>query len=56
MDLIGNVNVMNSNLANQLREISQVAVSAAQGDYTMKVTGDMNGELADLKNAINSMM
>jgi HAMP domain-containing protein/signal transduction histidine kinase/DNA-binding response OmpR family regulator len=55
-DLTDNVNLMGSNLTNQVRDISQVATAIARGDLGRKVTVEVRGELLDLKNTINTMV
>jgi HAMP domain-containing protein/signal transduction histidine kinase/DNA-binding response OmpR family regulator len=55
-ELTDNVNLMASNLTNQVRDISQVATAIAQGDLGQKVTVEVRGELLDLKNTINTMV
>ena len=55
-ELTDNVNLMASNLTNQMRDISQVATAIAQGDLGQKVTVETRGELLELKNTINTMV
>jgi HAMP domain-containing protein/CheY-like chemotaxis protein/signal transduction histidine kinase len=55
-ELTDNVNLMGSNLTNQVRDISQVATAIAQGDLSRKITVEVRGELLDLKNVINTMV
>ncbi|KAK9763752.1 histidine kinase osmosensor [Basidiobolus ranarum] len=55
-DLTDNVNLMASNLTNQVRDIANVSKSIARGDLSTKVTVDVKGEMLDLKNTINTMV
>jgi HAMP domain-containing protein/CheY-like chemotaxis protein len=55
-ELTDNVNLMASNLTNQVRDISQVATAIAQGDLSRKIAVEVRGELLDLKNVINTMV
>lgn len=55
-DLTENVNVMANNLTTQVREIASVTTAVAKGDLTKKVTAEVNGEIKDLKNTINTMV
>jgi len=55
-DLIDNVNLMASNLTGQVRNISEVANAVSQGDLSRKITIEARGEIADLRNIINSMV
>jgi HAMP domain-containing protein/signal transduction histidine kinase/ActR/RegA family two-component response regulator len=54
-DLTDSVNVMASNLTNQVRNIAQVTTAVAQGDLTQKITVAASGEVAELAETINSM-
>ena len=54
-DLTENVNVMASNLTDQVRQIATVTTAVAQGDLTQKVTVEAKGEVATLAETINSM-
>ncbi|MEJ7786248.1 MAG: HAMP domain-containing protein, partial [Solirubrobacteraceae bacterium] len=54
-DLTENVNVMASNLTDQVRQIAVVTTAVAQGDLTQKVTVEAKGEVATLAETINSM-
>ncbi|WP_020524978.1 HAMP domain-containing protein [Catelliglobosispora koreensis] len=54
-DLTDNVNLMASNLTNQVRSISQVTTSIAHGDLSQKITISAKGEVADLAHTINSL-
>ena len=55
-DLTGNVNAMASNLTDQVRNIAQVGTAIANGDLTQKITVDAKGEIAELKETLNSMV
>ncbi|RDV14303.1 HAMP domain-containing protein [Pontibacter diazotrophicus] len=55
-DLTDNVNTMASNLTSQVRDIANVATAVAKGDLTQKVTVNVKGEIADLKDIINQMV
>jgi HAMP domain-containing protein/signal transduction histidine kinase/CheY-like chemotaxis protein len=54
-DLTESVNVMASNLTDQVRQIAQVTTAVANGDLTQKVTVEAKGEVAALAETINSM-
>jgi HAMP domain-containing protein/CheY-like chemotaxis protein len=56
MDLTGNVNLMAENLTRQVRNIAEVTTSVANGDLSKKITVDVQGEIFDLKNTINTMV
>ncbi|TBW28674.1 HAMP domain-containing protein [Gramella sp. KN1008] len=55
-DLTDNVNIMASNLTTQVREIANVATAVANGDLSQKITIDVKGEIAELKDTINQMV
>jgi HAMP domain-containing protein/signal transduction histidine kinase/DNA-binding response OmpR family regulator len=55
-DLTDNVNSMANNLTNQVRNIADVTTAVANGDLTQKITVDVQGEILDLKNTINTMV
>jgi HAMP domain-containing protein/signal transduction histidine kinase len=55
-DLTDNVNLMASNLTNQVRNIAQVTTAVANGDLSQKITVDVRGEVLELKNTINTMV
>jgi HAMP domain-containing protein/signal transduction histidine kinase/response regulator RpfG family c-di-GMP phosphodiesterase len=55
-DLTENVNLMASNLTDQVRNIAQVTTAVANGDLTQKITVDVKGEILELKNTINTMV
>ncbi len=54
-DLTDSVNVMASNLTDQVRSIAQVATAVARGDLSQKITVEAKGEVAILAETINSM-
>ena len=55
-DLTDNVNLMASNLTNQVRDISAGRDRDRAGDLGRKVSVEVRGELLDLKNVINTMV
>src|SRR5437870_3534578 len=55
-DLTDNVNIMASNLTNQVRNIFEVTSAIASGDISKKITVDVKGEVLELKNTINTMV
>ena len=55
-DLTDNVNGMASNLTAQVRDIANVATAVARGDLSQKISVDVKGEIADLKENINRMV
>src|SRR5437879_1217292 len=55
-DLTDNVNFMASNLTAQVRNIADVATAIAGGDLSKKITVDVQGEILELKNTINTMV
>ena len=55
-DLTHNVNSMASNLTGQVRNIAQVTTAVARGDLSRKITVDVQGEILELKNTINTMV
>ncbi|GAA4940104.1 HAMP domain-containing protein [Streptomonospora halophila] len=55
-DLTDNVNSMADNLTNQVRDISQVTTAVARGDLSRKVTVDVQGEMLQLKDTVNTMV
>jgi signal transduction histidine kinase/CheY-like chemotaxis protein/HAMP domain-containing protein len=54
--LTENVNLMASNLTDQVRNIAQVTTAVAKGDLSQKITVDAKGEILELKNTINTMV
>ncbi|MGK7390905.1 MAG: HAMP domain-containing protein [Candidatus Cyclobacteriaceae bacterium M2_1C_046] len=55
-ELTDNVNMMASNLTAQVRDIAKVSTAVAKGDLTQKITVNVHGEIADLKENINKMV
>lgn len=55
-DLTESVNDMASNLTNQVRNIAEVTTAVAKGDLSKKITADVQGEILELKNTINTMV
>src|SRR5205807_1189932 len=55
-DLTDSVNSMAGNLTAQVRNIAEVTTAVANGDLRKKVTVDVRGEIAELKNTINAMV
>jgi HAMP domain-containing protein/CheY-like chemotaxis protein/signal transduction histidine kinase len=55
-DLTDNVNAMASNLTSQVRNIADVTTAVAKGDLSQKITVDVRGEVAELKDTINTMV
>src|SRR5688572_18239771 len=55
-ELTDNVNLMASNLTNQVRDIALVTTAVAKGDLTRKITVDAKGEILELKSTINTMV
>src|SRR5207247_567419 len=55
-DLTNNVNQLADNLTNQVRNIADVTTAVARGDLSRKITVDARGEIAQLKNTINTMV
>ncbi|MDQ3771887.1 MAG: HAMP domain-containing protein [Actinomycetota bacterium] len=55
-DLTENVNLMASNLTNQVRSIASVASAVAEGDLTQQITVEAKGEVAALADTINKMV
>jgi len=55
-NLTDNVNLMASNLTDQVRNIALVTTAVANGDLSQKITVDVKGEILQLKNTINTMV
>ena len=55
-DLTGNVNLLADNLTNQVRAIAEVATAVTQGDLTRSIQVEAKGEVAELKDNINTMI
>src|SRR5262245_55075308 len=47
---------MAANLTGQVRAIAEVTTAVARGDLTKKITADVQGEILELKNTINTMV
>ena len=54
--LTENVNLMATNLTDQVRSIAGVTTAVARGDLTRKITVDAQGEILELKDTINTMV
>ncbi|KDN17410.1 HAMP domain-containing protein [Amycolatopsis rifamycinica] len=54
--LTENVNELAGNLTRQVRAIAEVTSAVAEGDLTRSITVDASGEVAELKDNINSMV
>jgi len=55
-DLTGNVNLLAANLTNQVRAIAEVATAVTKGDLTRSIQVEAKGEVAELKDNINTMI
>ena len=55
-DLTDNVNGLASNLTTQVRNIAFVMTAVANGDLSQKISVEVQGEVLELKNTINSMV
>jgi HAMP domain-containing protein/signal transduction histidine kinase/DNA-binding response OmpR family regulator len=55
-DLTDSVNLMAGNLTGQVRNIAEVTTAVAKGDLSKKITVDVQGEILELKNTINTMV
>ncbi|MBN8877093.1 MAG: HAMP domain-containing protein [Sphingobacteriales bacterium] len=55
-DLTDSVNLMAGNLTAQVRSIAEVTTAVAKGDLRKKITVDVQGEILELKNTINTMV
>jgi HAMP domain-containing protein/signal transduction histidine kinase/CheY-like chemotaxis protein len=55
-DLTDSVNQMADNLTSQVRNIADVTTAVAKGDLSKKITVDVKGEIAELKNTVNTMV
>ncbi|MCC6469682.1 MAG: response regulator, partial [Alphaproteobacteria bacterium] len=55
-DLTGNVNLLAANLTTQVRAIAEVATAVTKGDLTRSIQVDARGEVAQLKDNINTMI
>jgi len=54
--LTDSVNQMGSNLTAQVRNIAEVTTAVANGDLSKKITVNVEGEILELKNTINTMV
>src|SRR5437667_2589561 len=54
-NLTDNVNLMASNLTNQVRGIVKVVTAVANGDLSQKFVVEAKGEIADLADTMNNM-
>jgi HAMP domain-containing protein/CheY-like chemotaxis protein len=54
--LTGNVNLLAENLTNQVRAIAEVATAVTKGDLTRSIQVEARGEVAQLKDNINTMI
>src|SRR3712207_1210923 len=54
--LTENVNLMASNLTDQVRSISEVTTAVAEGDLSQKIEVEARGEVAELADTINTMV
>src|SRR5205809_1101355 len=54
--LTENVNFMAGNLTSQVRNIAEVTTAVQQGPYTTLFPSDVQGEIIELKNTINTMV
>ena len=50
------MNFLASNLTDQVRNIAQVTTAVATGDLTQKIDVEAQGEIAELKDTINTMV
>src|SRR5687768_11401379 len=55
-DLTDNVNTLAGNLTGQVRNIAEVTTAVANGDLSRKITVEAAGEVAELKNTVNTMV
>jgi HAMP domain-containing protein/signal transduction histidine kinase/CheY-like chemotaxis protein len=55
-DLTDSVNQMASNLTGQVRNIAEVTTAVANGNLSKKITVNVEGEILELKNTINTMV
>ncbi len=55
-DLTGNVNLLAANLTTQVRTIAEVATAVTKGDLTRSIEVEARGEVAELKDNINTMI
>jgi PAS domain S-box-containing protein len=55
-DLTDSVNSMAGNLTDQVRNIAEVTTAVAKGDLSKKITVNVQGEILELKDTINTMV
>ncbi|HKW13194.1 MAG TPA: response regulator, partial [Candidatus Krumholzibacteria bacterium] len=55
-DLTGNVNLLAANLTTQVRNIAEVATAVTKGDLTRSIQVEARGEVAELKDNVNTMI
>src|SRR5690606_11535840 len=55
-DLTDNVNLLAANLTTHVRNIAEVTTAVARGDLSRQITVDVQGEILELKNTINTMV
>src|SRR6266513_2537960 len=55
-DLTDSVNSMAGNLTGQVRDVARVATAVARGDLSQTITVDVKGEMAELKDTLNTMV
>src|SRR5476649_1616366 len=55
-DLTDSVNSMAGNQTAKVRNIAEVTTAVARGDLSRKITVDVQGEIRELKNTINTMV
>src|SRR5437868_3456911 len=55
-NLTDNVNMMAGNLTAQVRNIAEVTTAIATGDLSKKITVDVQGEILEMKNTINTLV
>src|SRR6185312_3138927 len=55
-DLTDNVNLLAANLTTQVRNIAEVATAVTKGDLTRSIQVEARGEVAELKDNINTMI
>jgi HAMP domain-containing protein len=55
-DLTDNVNLLADNLTSQVRAIAEVATAVTKGDLTRSIQVEASGEVAELKDNINTMI
>ena len=55
-DLTGNVTLLAANLTTQVRAIAEVATAVTKGDLTRSIQVETRGEVAQLKDNINTMI